>query len=310
MRKAFHVFVIIGIVLLTGMMFTSAYSQGEVRISRLEVDLWPEYDQPSVLVIYHVTLPATVSLPADLSFRIPATAGDPSAVAVRQMTAEGQPGLFTIPHERQVVGDWGVISLTATMPEVQIEYYDPGLVKQNDTRQFEYRWPGDYGVDAFSIQVQQPVGASGMSLSPASGSGTTGNDGLVYYTKDIGSLNSGQTFSLSIQYKKSGEELSASTLKLQPSAPVTSVTPGQNSLMAALPWALGGLGVALIAGGGAWYYFSGRQNQGSQPRRRRRATAPVEVEDDGGYIYCHQCGKRASPGDRFCRTCGTKLRVE
>jgi hypothetical protein len=104
--------------------------------------------------------------------------------------------------------------------------------------------------------------------------------------------------------------LSASTLKLQPSAPVTSVTPGQNSLMAALPWALGGLGVALIAGGGAWYYFSGRQNQGSQPRRRRRATAPVEVEDDGGYIYCHQCGKRASPGDRFCRTCGTKLRVE
>ncbi|RMF50517.1 MAG: zinc-ribbon domain-containing protein, partial [Anaerolineae bacterium] len=24
--------------------------------------------------------------------------------------------------------------------------------------------------------------------------------------------------------------------------------------------------------------------------------------------YCPQCGKRAAPADRFCRTCGTKLR--
>jgi len=287
-----------------------ARAQGEVKLSSLQVDLWPEYDKPTVLVIYHITLPASISLPVDLSLRIPAAAGEPSAVAVRQLTAEGQPSLFTISYKRQVDGDWGVISLKATMPEVQLEYYDPGLVKQGEARQFEYRWPGDYAVDSLDVQVQQPVGASEMSISPASGAATTGNDGLMYYKKDVGALQAGQTFSLMVNYKKSGDELSAASLQVQPSAPVTSITPGQNALMTILPWALGAFGLVLIAGGGAWYYFSGRKKKedGRHPHRRRSA-AQAETEEEG-FIYCHQCGKRASPGDRFCRTCGTKLRVE
>jgi hypothetical protein len=289
-----------------------ARAQGEVKLSSLGVDLWPEYDKPTVLVIYHITLPASITLPVDLSFRIPAAAGEPSAVAVRQMTAEGQPSLFTIPYKRQVNGEWGVISLTATMPEVQLEYYDPGLVKQDEARQFEYRWPGDYAVDSLNVQVQQPVGASEMSLSPASGAAITGNDGLAYFKKDVGALKAGQAFSLKVNYKKSGDELSAASLQIQPSAPVTSITPGQNTVMSILPWLLGALGLALIGGGGAWYYFSGRKKQenGSRPPRRRRSAAQAEPEEVEGFIYCHQCGKRASPGDRFCRTCGSKLRVE
>jgi hypothetical protein len=228
------------------------------------------------------------------------------------MTTEGQPSLFTIPHQRQVNGEWGVISLTATMPEIQLEYYDPGLVKQGEAREFVYRWPGDYAVDSLDVQVQQPVGATAMSISPASGAATTGNDGLMYYKKDVGALQAGQAFSLTINYKKSGDELSAASLQIQPSAPVTSITPGQNTLMTILPWALGAIGLVLIAGGGAWYYFSGRkrQEEGKSPARRRRSAVQVETGEVEGFIYCHQCGKRASPGDRFCRTCGTELRVE
>jgi len=26
-------------------------------------------------------------------------------------------------------------------------------------------------------------------------------------------------------------------------------------------------------------------------------------------VYCHQCGKRATPGDQFCRVCGVELRL-
>jgi len=291
--------------------YLPASAQSAPRLSSLEVDLWPEYDRPSVLVIYRITLPAGTSLPVDLSFRIPAGAGEPTAVAVRQATAEGGSSLFTIPHERLVSGEWGVITLTATAPELQLEYYDPGLVKSERARQFEYRWPGDYAVDSLVVQVQQPVGASEMQLSPASGAGVPENDGMTYFNKEVGALPAGQTFSLSIGYKKPGDELSASSLQVQPSAPVTSVTPGQNILSAVLPWVLGGVGVLLILGGGAWYWFSGRQKREDKPRRHRHAATKSEpVEDTGGYVYCHQCGKRAAPSDRFCRACGMKLRVE
>ncbi len=287
-----------------------ARAQTEVRFSKLDVSLWPEYDRPTVLVIYHIALHPTISLPVDLSLRIPASAGEPSAVAVRQMTTGGESGLFTIPYERQVSGEWGVINITATAPEVQLEYYDSELEKQGAARQYEYRWPGDYAVDSLLVDVQQPLGASEMLISPAAGAGVARNDGLVYYKKDLGSLQQGQTFSLSVSYNKADDELSAANLQVQPSAPVASITPGQDIVMAALPWVLGGLGVLLIFGGGAWYYFSGRQNLEVKPRRKRRKAELIETEDPQGHIYCHNCGKRASSGDRFCRACGTKLRGE
>jgi hypothetical protein len=297
------------IILLASTPLTPVIAQDEVKLSSMEVDLWPEYDRPTVLVIYRVTLPATASLPADLSFRIPVTAGEPSAVAVRQTTAEGESGLFTIPYERQVVGEWGVISLTATLPELQLEYYDPSLVKDGELRQFEYSWPGDYAVDVFKVQVQQPMGASEMSISPSSGQGVTGSDGLVYYNKEVGSLLAGQTFSLMIDYKKSNDDLTAANLQVQPSAPVT-ITPERNNLLALLPWTLGVLGVVLIVGGVVWYLRSGRGKEEEPSRRRHRSATLKEPEKAEGYIYCHQCGKRAGPGDRFCRMCGAKLSVE
>jgi len=209
-----------------------AQAQTLLTLSSLEVDLWPEYDRPQMLVIYRITLPASVTLPVDLSLRLPATAGEPSAVAVVQPSATGEKSLFTIPYTRVVSGDWGLINLTATMPELQIEYYDPGLIKQEAARQFEYRWPGDYAVDTFSIQVQQPVGARQLSISPASGSGVTGQDGLVYYNNQVGSLPAGQTFSLSINYQKDDDTLSASSLTVQPSAQLNEAPSNKGSLRA------------------------------------------------------------------------------
>jgi hypothetical protein len=162
------------------------------------------------------------------------------------------------------------------------------------------------------------MGASAMSLSPSAGAGVTGNDGLVYYNKDAGSLPAGQTFTLSISYEKSSDDLSATSLRVQPAAPVDD-TQGETSIQTFLSgalnnkivaWSLGILGVALIAGGAVWYWQTGKSRQEEQPRRRHRPAVLSEVEEAGGHIYCHQCGKRAGPGDRFCRTCGTKLRSE
>ena len=155
----------------------------------LDVALWPEYDrQGSVLVIYKISLPPSVSLPADLTLRIPAAAGEPNAVAVQE--ADGL--LRDVNYERQVSGDWASINFTATMPEIQFEYYDPSLVKQGKQRDFEYRWPGDYPVDFLTIEVQQPLDASQMMFSPAADSSENRQDGLVYHIKRVGDLAGGQ----------------------------------------------------------------------------------------------------------------------
>lgn len=283
----------------------SVLAQEELRLPSVEVDLWPEYDRPNVLVIYRLTLPSSASLPQALHLRIP-TSAEINAVAVRQTDGN----LFTIPYEPQVAGDYTEISFQATLPDVQIEYYDPGLVKEGSSRHFEYTWPGDYAVESMEVQVQQPVDATDMRISPNLGNGVTAGNGLTYYTAEVGSLDAGQTFSITFDYNKPNDVLSYTTQQLEASGPISDTTAGI-SFTTILPWVLGILGVVLIAGGGIWYWQSGREPAQIKRRTRRKPSAGPETAppvQEGAYVYCHQCGKRAAPGDRFCRTCGTQLR--
>jgi hypothetical protein len=283
-------------------------AQEKISLSQLEIDLWPEFDQPSMLVIYKATLPSGVSLPVDLTFRIPLAAGSPSAVAVQQVDGK----LYSVDYQRQVSGNWVLVTFTATTPQVQMEYYDPSLAKQGTKRHFKYQWPGDYAVDKMTVQVQQPLGATNMILSPQMGSGITGQDELEYYKTDIGSVAADSTFTISVDYQKESEQLTSGTMQVEPTGPINADTPGRLDLRRAVPWALGLLGLVLIAGGGWWYWQSGRDEDTKSPKRRRRKAEPSNVQEitAQGAIYCHQCGKRAEPGDRFCRSCGTRLRTE
>jgi hypothetical protein len=305
MRKII-IIIIISLCLLTQQ---RALAQSTTALSAVEVDLWPEFDRPSLLVIYRITLSAQSTLPAQLMIRIPADAGAPNAVAVRQLDGT----LMNIPFDQQTSGDWTQLTFDAPAQDIQVEYYDPGLTKNGTARHFEYQWPGDYDVQSFTIQVQQPVGATEMRFSPSLGPGRQGADGLVYYIQEIGALSSGQSFSIVLDYQKSNDELSSSQVPVDASGPLDTTTPGRQSMVSALPWLLGLLGLFLILGGGLWYWQSGRNSakplKVSIPRRRKtNAQSEVKIIDED-YVYCHQCGKRASPGDRFCRACGTELRL-
>ena len=127
----------------------------------------------------------------------------------------------------------------------------------------------------------------------------------MYYTATIGSLSFGQPLVIELEYQKDDDELSINNLEVGPTAPIEGT---QSMLLTALPWVLGILGVALIVGGIYWYWQSGRQRPAIKQRSRHKSESAKEIQPSEGYIYCHQCGKRALTGDRFCRVCGTQLR--
>jgi len=285
----------------------AARAQEAPGFSSLEIDLWPEYDRPDVLVIYKGVLSPQTTLPAKLTLRIPVAAGEPTAVAVG-----ADPGsVADVMHTSQVNGDWLEVSFVAAMPAIQFEYYEPTLVKEGNQRSYKYTWPGDYAVEALTLEVQHPVGATALTISPSSGRSEQGGDGFTYNTIDLGSLESGSTFDLDISYQKEGAGLSFQELEIQPSAEIAPQSRGRLIMGQVWPWLLGLFGVLLIAGGGFWYWRSGRQEPTQRPGRRRRAaqsTTPEGSAQEG--VYCHQCGKRASPNDRFCRVCGSRLRTE
>ena len=284
-------------------------------IDTVEIDLWPEYDQPSMLVLYHIFIAPGTALPVPMSLHIPARVGDPAHVATRE--ADGI--LYNAPFKRTVSGDWSTVTLTATSLEVQFEYYDPALTKNGANRSFTYEWQGEYNVNSLSIQVQQPVGVTNMQITPSLGLGTVGNGGIIFYNSTVGTVNAGTKFSVSLTYQKNNDNLTASSLQVQLSAPISSQTPGRApGLNYVLAWTLGGLGAFLLVGGGIWYWRSGRSGPSRQSRKRHalrpqkltvQRPAPIESAVSEG-VYCHQCGNRARDGDVFCRLCGTKLRKE
>lgn len=280
----------------------------------MEVDLWPEYDRSGVLVIYRITLTSDTTLPAELTIPIPASTGEPSAVAAKQVDGT----LINLTYTKQVNGSWAYIRFTATTPEIQLEYYDVNLTKQGVARHYEYNWPGGNAVAELSIQVQQPLGSGNLQISPNLGTGEPGKDGLNYYTAQVGSLLATQAFKITLDYEKPNDTLSAENLQVQPTKPLTDATPGRiqlfsgpNTAVAVIGLVL--IGIVLMAGGGYWYWQSGRSREAPVRHRRQRHESveePNSEEEVGEVVYCHRCGNRAGPGDRFCRVCGVPLRTE
>jgi hypothetical protein len=292
-----------------------AQRQQTIRFETVQVDLWPEYDRQAMLVILRATIADPSQLPVELTIRIPADAGEPNAVAVRP--ADGLP--LNTEYERQVLGEWAYINLTASFPNIQIEYYDPEIIRSGTSREFVYEWPGDYAVETVVMLVQQPTGAENVATIPRLSAVTQDSFGLVYLGGEIGEVEEGETFTLTISYEKQTDDLTVNFLPIESSEPLAEDTPGRMSLSSALPWVMGGVGLAVIFVGVYWYWSTGRR---LRPEARRKPVQPLEparsryvepelrepIEQEAS-TFCHQCGKRAHTGDRFCRSCGTKLKV-
>lgn len=278
-----------------------AAAQTGTRLASLEVKLWPEYDQPSMLVIYDFQVAEGLSLPARLEFHLPAEARLNAVAAL-------QNGKFlNTPSEGPVVqGEWQVLTIpVSTAAAYRIEFYQP-LGISGSQRQFSFLWYGDHTVDAFRVSLQQPVDASNMTTDPPL-EPVQESDGLTYYNTAILNLQQGEQFSLNLGYEKSSDRLTVPSNDIQPSAPVDENTAGRVSVSNYIPYILGALGVILLVGGLGYNFLWRKPKPASGGRRRRVRAQPTEEPESE--VYCHQCGQRARTGDRFCRVCGTRLRL-
>jgi hypothetical protein len=288
MRRLFFVLLVLLLLIPMGVS-----AQEAIVFDTLQVEFWPEYDRPEMLVVYTIDLSPETVLPATLSFRIPTAAGEPFVIFDEGV---GEPD-----YQRQVEGDWSVITFTAGSLNLRMEYYDPGLTKDGSSRSFNYTWPGDYAVNSFQVYVQRPFDASALQTRPVLGEKQTSVTGLSYYYDDFGRVNSGQQTTVAIEYEKPSDILTEDGLAQQPPATDDSSTDTNDWLIALL----GFVGVGII-GYGVYSY-----TQGSSSRRRSRSARQKRARSGGaqGKVFCHHCGTQARKGAKFCRECGKKLRV-
>jgi hypothetical protein len=289
------------ILILVAALPSLAAAQGDVHISALDIKLWPEYDQPDMLVIYDFELTAQTPLPARVTFLIPA------GVDVIAVASLENGGLVNVNYEGPVpAGEWQQLTILVDKnTSYHFEYYAP-ILTTDALRSFSFLWKGDYAVDLLSISVQQPPTATSLKGTPALAA-SVDTDGLTYHSVQAANLKPGEPFNLVLEYNKSDDKLTAPSSVIEPSTPLTDETTGRVLLNNYIPYLIGGVGLVLIASGVGYYFLFARRSSNETTRRRRR---PASADGLGTSkdVYCSQCGERARPGDRFCRTCGTRIR--
>ncbi len=308
-----------------------AFAQDDsITLQTLSVQLWPEYDQPSVLVIYNGVAEGAAT-PTDFRLTLPEGADVHVAAYIdeagdRIQLSGGESGGET--EQFEIDGNAAIIH--SPNNTFYLEYYDPGIDTSGERRSYTFTWPGDYAVGAMTFVAQQPYTADEFVTNPAIPQPFQAPDGLMYYRTQINGILPGEEQTFVLTYVKDNDGLTVDQLPA-PSTAQENTAPAEpspglsldNSTVLIAVLVLAGLG---LVGGGLYLYNRNRgddEDAAPAPRRDRRAARIERRQADrraagrtsasripgGPTLFCTQCGAQAAdPADRFCRKCGAPLR--
>jgi len=271
-----------------------------VTIATLSADVWPEHDDPRVLIIYRGTLSADAPLPYPLSFAIPVGA-QVHAAAYRR---DGQ--LFAAQSQTSRDGDQARVAFLVPVRDFQFEYY-ADVISGQPQRAFAVALVFPLLVESLQVSVEQPLRSSGFMVTPASTRTATGG-GFTYYLYTEERWPAGKVWSIRGTYRKEDNNPSLPRAAPPPAAAPAPVTGGGGPL----PWLLPAvIGVVIGVAGTLTVTYLRR------PRASRRAPSPPPAsrrdrsarrdQEPAEPHYCANCGTRAGPRDRFCSNCGRPL---
>jgi hypothetical protein len=270
------------------------------RINDLKVSVWPEYDDPRVLVIYRGAFEESSIFPNWVDFYIPEGAEINGAGIA---TPGGE--LLLQEHEIRREGDRNVISINLSIPTFFLEYYyDPFIGEVQ--KSFEQKIENKYPVASMAVVVQQPLKAENFSLTPQADSSETDSAGFTNYLYNFSDLAAENSVSFMVSYKKEDPNPSVRKKTIVPQASSAPIPPAAGKTSSGIKTklkgkTLGGIIFLVLAAVIATALIM-------------RKTKENDVEAGGvqgkkslgkvGWNYCPGCGAELEKDYKFCPSCG------
>ena len=274
----------------------AGYAQKQVTaVDSLVIELWPDYDRPSVLVLLTGTLPADTAFPVAVTLPLPETA-QLNAVA-RIDSSDGVMKDDIISTARS-----GVIEFITPDPLFRLEYYFPYRVNNNQ-KSFDFTWLADLSVNKLELRVQQPVSVNSLSTEPATEKVVKRDNGFDYHILPVQAVPAGQPFSVLVNYKMATAQLSVEQLPSRGAGLQAPELSSKSSAGSGTNWPI----VAIVVGGLIIVIFFVRQMASRRPLSSTGKRRPAEAEEQSRADLCENCGKPVDEEDRFCAKCGTEL---
>lgn len=266
-----------------------SHAKGDMRIAEMRVSIWPEYDDPRVLVMYQGRFHPDSPLPAPVGFRIPKGAEIHMAGSISP-----QGGHQHLPFKVSLAGEGAEVNYDLPVPEFYMEfYYNP--FKGGEKKSFDYSLPTSYPVDKLEVYIQQPLRATELKAVPKPLSVFSDERGFKYSYYAFQGLARGRELKIRVSYTKA--DPNPSVEKASGMAPEGSVEQkGRFNPYIIIISVFVSVMIAITG-----YYLIGRRGEaklGVAPNREKGRRER----------FCPHCGQPASRDDNFCPQCGTRLR--
>lgn len=271
---------------------------GPAEISSMTVDIWPEYDDPRVLVIEQGELAPAAEVPTGFSFLVP------EGAQVHMAGGVTEDGKHVHAQFRSVQRDDGLteISYTLDVPHFYMEfYYDP--FAGGEERDFAYPLVSPHPIEELSVRVQQPRRAEGFSVAPFTRQVVQDEKGFVYHLVRWDTLSAGMAKEVAVRYRKADREPSVSPPE-----------PAQAAAAPAVGWSperillISGLLLMALAGYGIVVWSKGSDPEPEPAPAKSRGAASASPPPAGAQRHCTHCGGAVAPAYRYCAVCGEPTR--
>jgi len=152
-------------------MLPAGYSLGDedlLSIGRMRVALWPEYDDPGVLVIYDGRFTNPSRFPTKTRFILPKGSVINDACS---LSPKGQHfcQLYKIVNK----GEFDEIVLTLPFPNFYLSFHTSPFNTRTENRDFDYSIKINHPIEVVEVDIQQPLRSTEFKISPSDGNAST-----------------------------------------------------------------------------------------------------------------------------------------
>lgn len=301
---------------------TAAGPASTLAATQMKVSVWPEYDDPKVLVINEADLDPSVKLPTEVSFNIPKDAEIGMAC---EIDAGGNHACK--PYEIVDKGDYQTLTYKVeAQHKVFMEYYYEAFpAVAAGQRDFTFTFRPSFNVQSLQLEVQEPLRTTGFVTTPNLPTVQTDGEGFKLHTEDLTNVTPEKPMDVKISYSKSDAKTS---VKLRdktgagsaaPSGPTASSGGGNSKTLIIVLAAIAIVAVffggyqmlrpAPVTGRGSG---RGGRRPANDTRGRKNPEPPAaSLARQGGAHggrnttkFCTACGSSIRRQDGFCPECG------
>ena len=265
-------------------------------IDSLDIEIWPDYDRASVLVLLTGTLPGDTQFPASVSLPLPDAAQLNAVARIDSKDGNMKDDIFSSTDSP------GTLTFITSDLRFRVEYYLPYTVNKSQ-RSFDYSWLAAIPVNNLQLRVQRPTSASTLNTEPAAANIVRDGDGFDYHIFPARAAPAGKPFRLHVNYKMTTAQLSATSLPRQNTSIQTPSIPATPSTGSGINWAL----AAIVTGGLIIIVALVWQIASRRPSPNIRKPVDSRVEKQSRAEFCRNCGEPIDESDRFCSGCGSEL---